>query len=71
MVDDSTMLGTEQLDLDVYSSSEDFDMSLDDMDMDAFMDLDNDLDFKTSVKKEGDPVISRKPHPMAAIPMKL
>jgi DNA polymerase alpha subunit A len=67
--DDSAMPATEQLaNLDVYSSSEDFDMSLDDIDMDAFMDLDDDLDLKTSVKKEdGDPVISRKPPPKFAI----
>jgi DNA polymerase alpha subunit A len=62
--DNSAMPATEQLaNLDVYSSSEDFDMSLEDIDMDAFMDLDDDLDFKTSVKKEEDdiPVISRPP----------
>ena len=70
--DDSTMPATEQLEnLDVYSSSEDFDMSMDDIDMDAFMDLDDDLDFKTSVKKEeGVPLISRKPPPKATIPTK-
>jgi len=70
--DDSTLPATEQLaNLDVYSSSEDFDMSLDDIDMDAFMDLDDDLDFKASVKKEeGDPMISRKPHPKTTIPTK-
>ena len=37
-----------------FDTSSDFDMSLDDIGMDAFMDLDDDLDFKTSVKKEGD-----------------
>ena len=70
--DNSAMPATEQLaNLDVYSSSEDFDMSLDDIDMDAFMDLDDDLDFKTSVKKEeDDPVITRKPHPKFTIPAK-
>ena len=62
--DDNAMPATEQLaNLDVYSSSEEFDMSMDDIDMDAFMDLDDDLDFKTSVKKEGDPVMSGKPPP--------
>ena len=41
--DDSAMPATEQLaNLDVYSSSEDFDMSTDDIDMDAFMDMDDD-----------------------------
>ncbi|KAF8813033.1 DNA polymerase alpha catalytic subunit [Phlegmacium glaucopus] len=70
--DDSALPATEQLaNLDVYSSSEDFDMSLDDIDMDAFMDLDDDLDFKASVKKEeGDPVIYRKPRPKTTIPTK-
>ena len=70
--DDSTMPATEQLaNLDVCSSSEDFDMSLDDIDMDAFMDLDDDLDFKSSVKKEeSDPVIGRKPLPKTIIPTK-
>jgi len=58
-VDDDTQLAN----LDVYGGSEDFDMSLDDIDMNAFMDLD-DLDLKSSVKKEErDPVTSRKPHP--------
>ena len=70
--DDNAMPAMEQFaNLDVYSSSEDFDMSLDDIDMDAFMDLDEDLDFKTSVKKEeGDPVISGKPPPKFTIPTK-
>lgn len=70
--DDGTIPATEQLaSLEVYSSSDDFDMSLEDIDMDAFMDLDDDLDFKASVKKEeGDPVIYRKPHPKTAIPTK-
>ena len=50
MDDDSAVSVTD------FGTSSDFDMSLDDIDMDAFMDLDDDLDFKTSVKKEGDPV---------------
>jgi DNA polymerase alpha subunit A len=67
--DDSTMPATEQLaNLDVYSSSEDFDMSFDDINMDAFMDLDDDLDFMAPTKKEeGDPIISKKPHPKTTI----
>ena len=66
MDDDSAMPATEQLaNLDVYSSLEDFDMSLNDIDMDAFMDLDDDLDFKSSVRKECDPVFSRKSPPKA------
>ena len=70
--DDATIPAMEQLaNLDVYSSSEDFDMSLDDIDMDAFMDMDDDLDLKSSVKKEEpDPVISRKLHPKTTIPKK-
>ena len=68
--DDSTMPATEQLaNLDVYSSSEDFDMSLDDIDMDAFMDLDDDLDLKISVnKEESNPVFDKKPRPKTTIP---
>ena len=50
MDDDSAVSVTD------FGTSSDFDMSLDDIDMNAFMDLDDDLDFKTSVKKEGDPV---------------
>ena len=54
-----------------FDTSSDFDMSMDDIDMDAFMDLDDDLDFKTSVKKEeGDPVISKKPLPKLTVPTK-
>lgn len=56
--DESAMSATD------FETSSDFDMSMDDIDMDAFMDMDDDLDFKTSVKKEeGDPVISKKPPP--------
>ena len=54
-----------------FDTSSDFDMSLDDIDMDAFMDLDDDLDFKTSVKKEeSDPIISKKLPPNLTIPTK-
>jgi DNA polymerase alpha subunit A len=61
--DDSAMSVTD------FGTSSDFDMSMDDIDMDAFMDMDDDLDFKTSVKKkEGDPVISTKPSPKLTIP---
>ena len=50
-VDDDTAVSVTDFD-----TSSDFYMSLDGIDMDAFMD--DDLDFKTSVKKEeGDPVI--------------
>ena len=52
-VDDDTAVTVSVTDFDMSS---DFYMSLDGIDMDAFMD--DDLDFKTSVKKEeGDPVI--------------
>jgi hypothetical protein len=44
-----------------FDKSSDFDMSSDDIDMDAFMNLDVDLGFRTSVKKEeSDPIISMK-----------
>lgn len=72
MDDDSTMPAIEQMaNLDVYSSS-DIDMSLDDIDMDTFMDLDDDdLDFNASVKKEeGDHLIGKKQHPKTTIPPK-
>ena len=55
-----------------FDTSSDFDMSLEDIDMDAFMDtMDDDLNFKTSVKKEEvDPVISKKPLPNLTVPTK-
>jgi DNA polymerase alpha subunit A len=54
--DDSALSSTD------FDASSDFDMSMEDIDMDAFMDLDDDMDLKTSLKKEeGDPVIIRKP----------
>ena len=70
--DESTMPATAQLaNLEVYSSSEDFDMSMDDIDMDAFMDLDANVDSKLSAKKEeADSVISKKPPRKTTIPTK-
>ena len=65
MDDESTMPATAQLaDLEIYHSSEDFDMFMDDIDMDAFMYLDDNLDSKPSAKKEeANSVISKKPPP--------
>jgi DNA polymerase alpha subunit A len=70
--DESTMPATAQLaNLEVYSSSEDFDMSMDDIDMDAFMDLDANVDSKPSAKKEeADSVISKTPPRKTTIPTK-
>ncbi|KAF8966275.1 DNA polymerase alpha catalytic subunit [Flammula alnicola] len=71
--DDTNMTpATERLaNLEVYSGSEDFDSSFDDIDMDAFMDMDEDIDMKPAVKKEDvDVAFSKKVPSKPAEPKK-
>ncbi|KAF8202326.1 hypothetical protein BJ912DRAFT_944501 [Pholiota molesta] len=51
-IEDVTMPVEGIANLDVYSGSSDFDTPFDDIDMDAFNDLDSDVDMKPVVKKE-------------------
>jgi len=68
-VEDGSMTpATERLaSLDVHGSSDDYDTSFEDINMDDFMDIDDDLDLKPSVKKETEDItISRKLAPKQA-----
>ncbi|KAF8884051.1 DNA polymerase alpha catalytic subunit [Gymnopilus junonius] len=69
-VDDATLApAAEKLaGLEVYSSASDADTSYDDIDMDAFMDVDDDdFDMKPSMKKEDvEPVLPKKSIPLAS-----